>query len=444
MSQIQTDPVPFVADFEAFVAPRSGEPEFLRVLRQQGIDHFSSKGLPTIRDEEWRFTNVAPLGRVQFELTDGQGREVESDEVHPFFFDGAIHLVFVDGVYAPDLSQAAELPEGVFVGTVASVLAEDPERIEPWLGRRARVASHAFVALNTAFLQDGLFVHVPKGTVLEQPVHVLNVARGGGRSIVSHLRHVIVAEESSQLTVLESYRCLEDGGYFNCPVTEVYAAKNAHIDHYKLQRESTDAFHMATLEIVTERDATVRATSVSLGGGLVRNDFNGAMVGEHSEVILNGLYFVDGEQVVDHHMLVEHVAPNCHSWELFKGILEGRGKTVFNGKIHVYQAAQKTDAKQSNRNLLLSKGAIAHSNPQLEIYADDVRCTHGSTVGELDDEAVFYLRSRGIGEAAARSLLTFAFASEVVQTIRYDAVREHLEEFLFARLPGGEVVRQAV
>ncbi len=184
MTELQTPDIPFIADFEAFVAPRSNEPEFLKVLRQQGIDHFSSKGLPTIRDEEWRFTNVAPLGRTSFDLADGQGREVRSDEVRPFFFDGALHLVFVDGVYDPELSETAELPEEVFVGTLASVLDSDPERIEPWLGRRARVSTQPFVALNTAFLQDGLFVHVPKGEVLEKPVHVLHVARGGERAVV--------------------------------------------------------------------------------------------------------------------------------------------------------------------------------------------------------------------------------------------------------------------
>jgi Fe-S cluster assembly protein SufD len=216
------------------------------------------------------------------------------------------------------------------------------------------------------------------------------------------------------------------------------------IDHYKVQRESLEAYHLATFQVHAERSSTPSSHSISIGGALVRNDVNALLAGEGVDCILNGLYLAEGRQLVDNHMRVEHAAPHCGSHELYKGILDGKARAVFNGLIHVVKGAQKTDAKQSNRNLLLSRDAIANSNPQLEIFADDVKCTHGSTVGQLDDDAVFYLRSRGIGEAAARSILTYAFASDIVERIKVEPVRRDLEEFLFARLPQGEVVRQAV
>ena len=227
-------------------------------------------------------------------------------------------------------------------------------------------------------------------------------------------------------------------------MTELVAGPGAVIDHYKVQRESLGGLHMATFQVQAERASRPSSHSISIGGGLVRNDVNAMLDGEGIDCILNGLYFADGRQVVDNHMRVEHAKPHCASHELYKGVLDGKARAVFNGLIHVHKGAQKTDAKQSNRNLLLSRDAIANSNPQLEIFADDVRCTHGSTVGQLDDDAVFYLRSRGIGAEAARSLLTYAFASDIVERIKVLPVRRDLEEFLFARLPMGEVVRQAV
>jgi len=301
-----------------------------------------------------------------------------------------------------------------------------------------------FVALNTAFFADGAYLELPRGVVLERPVELVFLSTGAGAvPSVAHLRNLIVLGEASQATVVETYAG-RSGIYFTNVVTEVAAGPAAVLDHYKLQRESRDAFHMATFQLHGDRDGNLSSHSISLGGGLVRNDVNTVLDGSGIECILNGLYLADGRQLVDHHMRVEHAKPHCASHELFKGILDGKARSVFNGLIYVHPGAQKTDAKQSNRNLLLSADAIANSNPQLEIFADDVRCTHGSTVGQLDADAIFYLRSRGIGEDAARSLLTYAFASDIVQRIKVEPLRRHLEEFLFARLPRGEVVRQAV
>jgi Fe-S cluster assembly protein SufD len=244
------------------------------------------------------------------------------------------------------------------------------------------------------------------------------------------------------MKLVETYAGL--GTYFTCTVTEMVAGPGAVIDHYKVQRESVDAFHMATFQVQGDRSSVPSSHSISLGGGLVRNDVNAVLDGEGIDCILNGLYLAEGRQLVDNHMRVVHAKAHCASHELYKGILDGKARAVFNGLIHVRPGAQKTDAKQSNRNLLLSRDAIANSNPQLEIFADDVKCTHGSTVGQLDDDAVFYLRSRGIGAEAARSILTYAFASDIVERIKLAPVRRDLEEFLFTRLPQGEVVRQAV
>jgi Fe-S cluster assembly protein SufD len=333
------------------------------------------------------------------------------------------------------------------------------------LGRHTPPSEQPFVALNTAFLRDGACVLIPRHVALDRPIHLLYLSTtspsplgsaspssppsphgtlpdGAPLPIVSYPRNLIVAGEGSTVTVVETYA--GEGVYFSCGVTELSAEPGATIDHYKVQRESRDAFHLATLQVYGERASVISSHSISIGGGLVRNDVNALLDGEGIDCILNGLYLADGRQLVDNHMRVEHAKPHCASHELYKGILDGRARSVFNGLIHVHPGAQKTDAKQSNRNLLLSPDAIANSNPRLEIFADDVRCTHGSTVGQLDDDAVFYLRSRGIGEAAARSLLTYAFASDILARIKVDAVRHDLEEYLFARLPQGEVVRQAV
>jgi Fe-S cluster assembly protein SufD len=432
----------YVAEFERLQRDLGGEPAALRSLRRAAIERFAAMGFPTLRQEEWRLTNVAPIVQGSFHWPEGDPDALPLARIEPYVFEAAARLVFVDGRFAPRLSSTAELPPGTVVASLAEVLARDPGQVEPWLGRSAKLDRNPFVALNTAFLRDGAFVHVPRGAVTG-PIHLLFVATGAaGRPTLSFPRNLLVAGENSQTTIVETYA--GEGEYFTAPVTELVAGPGAVIDHYKVQRESLGAFHVATFQVQAERASRPSSHSISIGGGLVRNDVNAWLGGEGIDCILNGLYFADGRQVVDNHMRVEHASPHCASHELYKGVLDGKSRAIFNGLIHVHKGAQKTDAKQSNRNLLLSRDAIANSNPQLEIFADDVRCTHGSTVGQLDDDAVFYLRSRGIGAEAARSLLTYAFASDIVERIKVPPVRRDLEEFLFARLPMGEVVRQAV
>jgi Fe-S cluster assembly protein SufD len=444
---------PYLADWQELrrAAP-AGEPAAIGELRRAAIERFGVLGFPTVRQEEWRFTNLAALARTRFRRTTAAEGGAMAPDAAPWIFDAAARLVFVDGRWSRELSTlpalpgAGGLPAGTVVESLAEALVRHPQPVEQWLGRHTSFANQPFVALNTGFLHDGAVVVVPRGAVVEGPIHLLYLSTAGGPGAgaapVSYPRNLVVAGEGSQLTLVETY--VGEGAYFSCGVTELIAGPASVIDHYKVQRESRDAYHLATLQIYAERGSNVSSHSISLGGGLVRNDVNAYLGGEGIECILNGLYLADGRQLVDNHMRVEHAKAHCASHELYKGILDGKARSVFNGLIHVHPGAQKTDAKQSNRNLLLSADAIANSNPQLEIFADDVRCTHGSTVGQLDDDAVFYLRSRGIGEAAARSLLTYAFASDIVERIKVERVRRDLEEYLFARLPQGEVVRQAV
>lgn len=434
---------PYLADFERFSQDRAGsEPAFVQALRRAGLERFAALGFPNHQQEEWRLTNVAPIAQGTFHRSQGDPSGVAPEQIAPYDFPAAARLVFVDGRFSSRLSSSTALPSGVVATSLAAALATSPELVEPWLGQLASFEQQPFVALNTAFLGDGAFIHVPRGAA-SGLIHVLFLSSSeDGRATVSYPRNLFVAGENSQLTVVETYA--GTGAYFNCPVTELVAGANSNVDHYKVQRESREAFHVATFQVQGERDSVPRSHSISLGGGLVRNDVNAVLAGEGIDCTLNGLYLVDGRQHVDNHMRVEHAKPHCASHELYKGVLDGKGRAVFNGLIHVHHGAQKTDAKQSNRNLLVSREAVANSNPQLEIYADDVKCTHGSTVGQLDEDAVFYLRSRGIGEEAARSLLTWAFASDIVERIQVEPVRKDLEEFLFARLPKGEIVRQAV
>jgi Fe-S cluster assembly protein SufD len=434
---------PYLVDFDRFLRELSGgEPAWLKGLRRMAIDRFAALGFPTSDQEDWRSTPLGPIVRQAFERAAGDPDAVDPALIEPHVFEAAARLVFVNGRFSVRHSSLGDLPSGTIVASLAQVLERAPEKVEPWLGQLAQSDSNPFVALNMAFLRDGAVVLVPKGAVVGT-VHLLFLGTPeNGKPTVSYPRTLIVAGENSQLSVVETYA--GTGAYFTCPVTELVTGPNAVVDHYKVQRESRDAFHVATFQIRADRSSVPSSHSISIGGELVRNDVVAVLDGEGIDCILNGLYLADGKQFVDTHMRVEHVKPHCASHELYKGVLDGKARSVFNGLIHVHKGAQKTDAKQSNRNLLLSKDAVANSNPQLEIYADDVKCTHGSTVGQLDEDAVFYLRSRGIGAEAARSLLTYAFASDVVERIKVDPVRKDLEEFLFARLPQGDVVRQAV
>jgi Fe-S cluster assembly protein SufD len=431
----------FLAEHAAFEAGRpSAEPMAVKQLRRTGLARFAEVGLPTPALEDWRFTDVSALGRTRYTRAAPAHNGVSADDVADQLIPGAAHLVFINGHSAPRLGTLPILPPGVIVTSLASALAEHPALVEAHLGRSAPLDASPFAALNTAYLADGAFIYIPRGVVVSTPIQLLFVGRTHGTPLVSYPRNLIVADSASRVTVVEQYVGL-DADYFTCAVTELVTSDGAYVDHYKVQDEAPGASHMAVQALTQHRSSFFSSLAIHIGGKLVRNDVHAALVGEGADCHLNGLYMVHDRQLVDNHMWMEHIAPHCNSHELYKGILEDEARAVFNGRIKVHPGAQKTDAKQTNRNLLLSSTAVANSNPQLEIFADDVRCTHGSTVGQLDDDAVFYLRSRGIGQEAATSILTYAFAADIVERIRVPAVRQDIAEFLFRRLPDGDVVR---
>jgi Fe-S cluster assembly protein SufD len=424
----------YLADFARFEKQGGANGQsWVQEIRQAAIDRFAELGFPTTREEEWRFTSVAPLAQIPFQAVGAYGRrDLTVEQLQRVAF-GTAHrnrLVFVNGHYAPDLSSLPALPPGVVVTNLAAALETHPAWVEVYLAKYASYENHAFTALNTAFLKDGAFVYLPKDRVLAEPLHLLFVSTTGEEATVAHPRNLIVAGAQSQLTLVESYVGLKDDVYFTNAVTELIAGPGAIVDHYKLQRESQHAFHVATLHIHQDRGSNISSHYVGLGGSLVRNEIHAVLAAEGCACTLNGLYLADGTQLMDNHTVIDHAKPHCPSHELYKGILNGKARGVFNGKIFVRQDAQKTDAKQTNQTLLLSEDATINTKPQLEIYADDVKCTHGATVGQLDEESIFYLRSRGIGLEAARSLLTFAFANDIISRIRIEPIRTYLENYL--------------
>jgi Fe-S cluster assembly protein SufD len=384
-------------------------------LREAAFQRFAETGFPTTHDEDWRFTNVAPIARATFSA--GTRATADLDALAPFA-DG-IRLVFVNGFFA---GETADLPKGVQVGR----LSDDAQQ---HLAKYASIDGNPFVALNTAFLHDGAFVRIARGTVVEQPIHLVYLTTAE-QPVATHPRSLIVVGPDAQCTIVESYS--GTGRYFTNAVTEILASDGAVVDHYKLQREALDAFHVATMQAQLGRSTNFTSHSISLGGALVRNDVN-AVLSDGTEATLNGLYLVNGTQHVDNHTSIDHAKPHGTSHELYKGILDGKASAVFNGRIMVRKDAQKTDSKQTNKNLVLSDEAVIDTKPELQIFADDVRCTHGATIGQLDAESMFYLRSRGIGRNEARSLLTYAFAQDIVDRIKVQSLRDPLERILFEK-----------
>jgi Fe-S cluster assembly protein SufD len=425
-------------------------PSWVESIRKAAIHRFAELGFPTTKNEEWKYTNVSPIARTAFQPAPVACKEAGDVSPQSLPLGGTtrdlncVQLVFVDGAYAAGLSSTATLQAGVKVGNLAGALAGKRPSLEAHLARYAGFEDHAFVALNTAFMQDGAFIEVAKDVVLDRPIYLLYVSTADGQPTVTHPRNLILVGRGSQLNIIEAYVGLEPpdrdagGVYFTNSVTEVVAGEGAVVDYCKLQQESAQAFHVASLNFQQERSSSVTTHTIAFGGALDREEVTTVLRGEGAESLLHGLYVISGEQHVDNRTVIDHAKPHCSSRELYKGILDGRSSGVFNGKIIVRKDAQKTDSKQSNKNLLLSEEAVINTKPQLEIYADDVKCTHGATIGQIDQEAVFYLRSRGIALAEARALLTQAFASDVIEKIKFEPVRAQLKEALVERLAGKE------
>jgi len=430
MSQVAEKPTVFAAALEH--RPQGG-PRWLDDLRSRGAAKFAALGIPTVRDEDWRFTNVSPLAAIDFAPAGPISGAAE--RLHGFAYtDAPLRLVIVNGRFDTTLSRAKGLPAGVVAGSLAVALKDHADVVQRYFGQLADFTNRSFDALNTAFVQDGAFIHLAEGAVLERPIHVIYVTGADGSKVMAHPRTLIVAGANAQATVIESYIGASGETYFTNAVSEVFVGENAAVDHYKVQRESLDAYHVASLHAHTSRSARFSSHSFALGGKLVRNDALAILDGEGGDCTLNGLYLADRDRLIDNHTTIDHAKPHCGSHEVYKGILGGASRAIFNGKIIVRQDAQKTDAKQTNRALLLTDGATINTKPQLEIFADDVKCTHGAAIGQLDDEAIFYLRARGMTYAEARDMLIHAFAGQVLDGVRVEPLREALEGELFEQL----------
>ena len=422
--------------------------EWLDRSRQSALDAFASCGFPTPRHEDWKYTRVAPIEKRSFKMPHGgetgNGIDVNQGDLEQFHVGGleCEQLVFVNGRYVDSLSRRNVSDSGVRITTLESAMKASSQLLESHLGQLAETEGQPFSALNTAFMTDGAVIHVKSRNGEQQPIHLLFLATD--EDVVAHPRVLVVGEAGSRSTVMESYASITDGCYFTNALTEIVLMAEAQMDHYKLQEESARAFHVATLEVRQERDSRFTSHSISFGGQLVRNDINVWLDAEGAHCTLNGLFMVGGRQHVDYHTRIDHAKAHGTSEEVYKGILDGRARGVFNGRVKVHPDAQKTDAHQSNNNLLLSRDAEIDTKPELEIYADDVKCSHGATVGQLDEQSLYYLRSRGIGENQARGLLTFGFAREILDRVDVTPLRDKLTHELLDRMPNAEQIREMV
>lgn len=415
----------------AAAAPVAAAP--LAALRAAGAEAFARLGFPTTRDEDWHYTSVSSLAATPFAPA-AAGALPSAEALAPFTFGGAWPLVvFVNGRFAPSLSSLDRLPEGVRVLPLAQAAAELPELVARHLGALAPAGRDGFTALNAAFAGEGMVVHVAKEMVAEAPVHLLHVSDAAAAGTMRHVRHLLVVERHARATVVESHVALAEAPSFATAVVEAVVEDGAALQLLRVQREARAAWHVGTVEARQGRDSALTVFTYQSGGRLSRSNVYTVLGGEGAGCTINGLYLLDGEQHGDHQTRVEHLAPGCFSREAYKGLIDGRAHGVFNGKVYVHPEAQQTDGKQTNHTLLLSPEAQVDTKPQLEIFADDVKCTHGATVGRIDDTALFYLKSRGVGAELARQLLVYAFAADVLETIEQPAVVEGLERLTLAR-----------
>ena len=405
-------------------------PAWLLERRREAFALFCDMGFPTPHTEDWRFTNVAAIAETPFIVAPKSDRSPSLQELEPFRAPGTCRLVFVDGRFAPDRSSMGTLTEGLQVTSLARQLNDNPAEIEAHLGRYVDCRRDAFCALNTALMEDGAYVRVRRGVAVAEPIYLLFVSTHSDAPTMNHPRNLIVLEDNSEVTVVEDYVSLGSGKVFSNAVTELVAGDQAVASHYMIEREDRQSFNISTLRIQQGRSANISSHSVLIGGALVRNNVHPVLAGEGGECLINGLFIGSGRQHLDNYMLVEHASPHCSSRQFYNGILDDFAHGVFHGRIIVHKDAQKTDAKQTNRNLLLSDSAQIDTKPQLEIYADDVKCTHGATIGQIAEEALFYLRSRGIDEQSARGLLLAAFAGECLDRMKEGPARDYVETLI--------------
>ncbi|MBX3145140.1 MAG: Fe-S cluster assembly protein SufD [Gemmatimonadales bacterium] len=425
----------YLRQYEAQSASTAGLPAWLQQLRRSAIDGFQQAGFPTAKDEEWRFTPVAPIAGAEFAAA-SRAATVRAEDLEPFLFGHPewTRLVFVNGQFAPELS-SSPATEGLTATTLAVALAAEPEILERHLGQHVSPDATPFTALNTALSRDGALVRIAARAVIETPIHLVFVSTAEADGVAIHPRALVLVEREARAQLVESYVTLAPGArYWTNPVCEISMAEGSWIEHSRIQRESEAAYHTAFTQVNQWRDSHYRSFSLAMGSAIARHNLHTRLNAPNTEALLYGLSLAHGDQLIDNHTVVFHDQPDCRSWEVYKAILDGRSHGVFNGKIFVQPIAQKTDAKQTNRTLLLSDTAKIDTKPQLEIFADDVKCTHGATVGNLDPLSGFYLQSRGVPAEMARRIQTYAFAAEVLEEISSAPVRNALDILVHARL----------
>jgi Fe-S cluster assembly protein SufD len=417
-------------------------PAWVKERREAAARQFAAAGYPTTRLEDWRFTNVSPIAEANWPLAQG-GFTQASELVSSVNVPGAVRLAIVNGQFAAGLSDLSALPKGLRIASLRDGARDATDGIETHLGKVFDIAIHPFAALNTSFLDDGVAIMVTAGAVVETPVHIVIVTSGEGKPVAAHPRVLIVAGANSQVRIAQTFIGTAGDTYFNNAVAEVVVGDSARVELYTDQRESAQAFHVANIQAHVGAKGVFESHAFATGARIMRHDIGIGLKGEGADCTMNGVYLADGERLMDTHTSLDHAMPHCTSHEIYKGILAGKSKAVFNGRIIVQLDAQKTDAKQTNRALLLSDEATINSNPQLEIFADDVKCTHGAAVGQLDEEALFYLQARGLTRLEARDMLLHAFAGEVIAGLKIPALREQIEANFFTALARDMAVQPA-
>ena len=408
-------------------------PAWVRERREQASRRFAEVGFPNTRQEDWRFTNVTPIADARFALANGAFAQAAS-LIAGVKVPGALTLAIVNGRFAAGLSDLSAMPKGVRIAGLRDGARDGTDGLEQHLAKVFSVDTHPFAALNTAHLDDGVAIFVTSGAAIETPIHIVTVTGGDGKPVTAHPRVLVVAGANSQARIAQTFIGAADSVYFNNAVAEVVVGEGAIVEFYTDQRESLQAYHIANIQAHVAAKGVFASHAFSIGARIQRHDIGIGLKGEGADCTMNGVYLADGERLLDTHTSLDHAMPHCTSHEVYKGILAGKAKAVFNGRIIVRIDAQKTDAKQTNRALLLSDDATINSNPQLEIFADDVKCTHGAAVGQLDEEAMFYLQARGLTRAEARDMLLHAFAGEVLEGLKIPALREQIEKTFFTAL----------
>lgn len=413
-------------------------PAWVLRLRETALERFEQVGFPTTDVEDWKYTNVAPIAKGDFTpFASAADGELNAEQLSAFLAEeAASRLVFVDGIYRAEFSAQGNLPAGVVVADFATAFGGEHETLlRTYLARPDKTEMDGFNALNAAFLRSGALVYLPKGAQVTEPIQLLFLSTETTQPAAVFPRVLVVAERESAATIIESYAAVADQSRsLTNAVVEVFVGENARLTHYKVQRESDAAFHIASTDAELERSGVYDLTTITLGAQLSRHGINVRLAHEGAECWVDGLYLVGTGQHADTHSLIDHISPHCTSHQLYKGILDGKSRAVFNGKVFVRRDAQQTDAQQSNKNLLLSNEARVDTKPQLEIFADDVKCSHGATVGQLEEEELFYLVSRGLHADLARNLLTYGFAEELVEKIKIESIKRQLDEAILNRL----------